>query len=477
MSHIESDPRFAEALEEYADVGGVTSNPFQYGFAVTQETQDLIGRQSLVNNAIAILDAPVAPDDCTMFFGARGSGKTSTMMAIAAEARRRGWLVIETDGTGDGDGLLDGLSGAIADAFEQSSVVGACDELIIDSDRSLSSADERPSDDSESRSWEATPLRVLRDIGKNVGRRKDVPGVLLMVDELGAASESDCINLGNALQDMIRRKRYPLQFRGASLPEFRRGPLTHRDLSFFRRCASVHLLPITRIAARGGFQRYAALNEGAFESDALDLASSSIHGSPYMFQLVGHMAWKASQAPECAITLADVQHGVEAASKLYTTDVEESTWRGLSDQQQDAVLHVFGSPTLLTRDALLQWAAEQGMSRNRRRELLADLITDNVLVQQKHSDLIQIMPGCGLTAQFLQDVLVEVRRDEEEGKRSIGFELPDDERSSAAGPSRAATPTTRSQAHELCNRWMRKSKARCVLPLGHTGHCRSKRTR
>lgn len=342
MSHVEPDPRFAEALEEYADVDSEMSNPFQYGFAVTHEAQDLVGRQSLVNSSIATLDAPVAPDDCTMFFGARGSGKTSTMMAIAQEARRRGWLVIETDGTGDGGGLLKGLPGAIADALDQNSVAGADKELMADSRRSLASVHQRTVSESEQdsaqRGWERTPLRVLRDIGKSVEQNNGIPGVLLMVDELGAASESDCINPGNALQDMIRRKGYPMQFRGASLPEFRRGPLTHRDLSFFRRCASAHLLPITRTAARGGFQRYAAMNEGAFHPDALDLASSSIHGSPYMFQIVGHMAWKASKAPQGTITLTDARDSrcVASVGQRAGHDQEPTTRtaRGPSDGQR-----------------------------------------------------------------------------------------------------------------------------------------------
>lgn len=448
--------RFTKPVAEYQRLTHAGANPFRHGFADAQHPQELVGRDTLVMNSVDLLDSPQSSDQCTMFFGARGSGKTSTLAAIAGEARKKGWLVLELDGSGDGAGLINGLPGAIADAVSEHPHVAAEKEIAKENRYGLGKVYQHSRAKVAPEGWQRTPLRMLRDLAKKVQANKKVPGVLVTLDEMAAASEEECIHFGNSLQDIIKRKHLPVRFRGAALPEVRRGQLTHRDLSFFRRCTISPLIPITEASARGGYVRYAAMKDGAFTSDALALAGASIEGSPYMFQLVGHFAWEASAAPRSRITLDDVRRGAEEAGAVYRDRVEEATWRGLSDLQQDVLMHVLASPMILTRDELMQWLADEGVSKHRRRSAVANLMTDQVLTEHRSSGLVQVTTGSGLTPEFLGEQLAERERDptDDPSRR--------DEISKSAGDS-----------SEMCDKWMPRAKARCRLSRGHNGHCRS----
>lgn len=97
-------------------------------------------------------------------------------------------------------------------------------------------------------------------------------GVLMCVDEMHAADVGECAVLGNAVQDLMRKERLPLQFCGAAFPDFRRTALDDPQLSFFRRGEQVSMPPLTSCDAHQGFQLCAAESSGEFTSEALEAA-------------------------------------------------------------------------------------------------------------------------------------------------------------------------------------------------------------
>ncbi len=461
------------------------SNPFRSSFGGNYG-RELVGRQAVRQQLRDTLAVARTPEDCTILFGARGSGKTATLVAAMEDARAHGWLVVDTDSSRQG-GLLAGLPEAIEEALD--TIEGAApkrSKYVREHHLSLGKLYRTAWKQVAPAARVRSPLKVLTDLAKAATENEANAGVLLVVDELSATSTQDARALGSALQNIITKKYYALQFRGAALPTFKHQTLGHRDLSFFRRCAKEHLSYITELDALHGFQVYAETSDGEFDDDALTLAASQVNGSPYMFQLIGYHSWNASLAPRKPISTAVVSAAIRRAAAEYDDEVSKWTWADLDEFQKDAVEIVFRSDGRHTRETITAWTRIRGLSEDEGSNFVDRLIEDSLVAQDQTTGVLRVSPASGLTDSYLSHI--GRMRDAYHGNvvfnPTTGMYQVDAAHAStelAAASQPAAIEAARPEladivpnGQELCQKWMPRARRYCVLLAGHVGRCRSK---
>lgn len=439
-------------------------NPFRKSFGVVP-APGLLGREQLATRLTDVLSLrPSKPDDeCAALFGARGSGKTTTLIELADRARAKGWLVVESAGAQEG-GLLEGLAHAVTktasllDEGQRTMYLKAVELKLL----SVGGVRfERAQDTAERRAASGTQL--LEGLVAQAAAMGT--GVLLTVDELHAAATEDVVVLGTCLQGMMRNERLPVQFRGAALPHFRNTTLDDERLSFFRRGESIYMEPLSAVDAHRGLQQFAAQSGGSFTPGALELAVEAVEGSPYMFQLVGHYSWSASLAPDAPIDAAAAAQGVAQATDDYSMNVAKSTWNELSTVEQALSLIVHREDAQHDAEGLASRAGDAGFSSAHALDVVEALEDDKFLTADAHG-LLSLTPGNGLIIPFLEKRLAM----EEARARAVARDV---ERGVAPG----ATPSPRAvrrASGEVCGEWMPQARRRCALPKGHAGRHRRK---
>ncbi len=465
MPSVDSAQESAEANRPDKPGG----NPFRKSFGVLP-APELIGRTALVSRfTVALSPNPPEPDDeCAMFFGPRGSGKTATLIEMADRARLLGWLVVDLTGKME-NGLLAGLRATVLNTMSLLSQVQrdvALKALAVNLGRvgvkfEWGDAVRDP--------VEVPGTELLKALLQTAASNDT--GVLMCVDEMHAADVGECAVLGNTVQDLMRKERLPLQFRGAAFPDFRRTALDDPQLSFFRRGEQVSMPPLTRYDAHQGFQLCAAESGGEFTGEALEAAVDAVEGSPYMFQLVGHYSWKASLAPTKPIGVADVERGVEAAVPIYARNVSKLTWERLSAIEQQVVMLVHQHGATHTTVELSDFVAQEGYSDDFS-DAVIDGLTEDCFFEADAHDCVSLAHGTGLPPNFLNGKLevkarrAAARRDEGAAK-AVHAETP--------SPLSAAWPTTDGPGDpDICGAWMPRAARRCALREGHAGLHRTK---
>lgn len=433
-------------------------NPFHQGFAQVP-VPEFVGREPQIGEIAAVIERPRAPDVATMLYGARGSGKTATLIEVADRARAAGCIVVETDASNEGS-LLTGLPFAILDALEEIDERQNENYLKALEVRVPGSGFKFERGKKKRPSGADAGTRPLKELVKLAAARET--WVMLTADELSSVSLEEALTLGSALQDVIFKKKQPLLFLGAALPIFRRTALNDRGLSFFRRCRNRTMPPISVGAARRGFQLYAHQIGGEFAADALDLAANSVDGSPYMFQLVGYYSWATSLAPDAPINLGDVQQGVRDAQAEYSQTVSDITWEELNQVEQQLLLILDETPDHYTSEDVVGWLSQLGYSQKGAANLIRHLRKDEVMSQDTKGRL-RLVPGNGLTTTFLA----------EERKLSDAYFGA----SLANGTAlKSALPSTRQPDNsDVCGAWMPRAERPCALPKGHAGGHRTRR--
>lgn len=461
------------------------TNPFRSSFGGNYG-RELVGRQAVRQQLSDTLAVARTPEDCTILFGARGSGKTATLVAAMEDARAQGWLVVDTDSSREG-GLLAGLPEAIdeaLDTMEASPPKGT--KYVREHHLGLGKLYRATWKQVAPEVRVRTPLKVLTDLAKVATENEANAGVLLLVDELSATSTEDARALGSALQNIITKKYYALQFRGAALPTFKHQTLGHRDLSFFRRCAKEHLTHISELDAMHGFQLYAESSDGEFDDEALTMAAAHVNGSPYMFQLIGYHAWNASIAPRKPISSAVVAAAIRRSVTEYDDEVSKWTWADLDEFQKDAVEIVFRSDGKHSRETITAWTRIRGLSEDEGSNFVDRLLEDNLIAEDDTTGALRVSPASGLTDSYL--LHIGRMRDAYHGNvvfnpatgmyqvdvASSSSELPAASQTAAMEATSPELAGIASSGQEMCQKWMPRARRYCVLLANHLGRCRSK---
>lgn len=294
----------------------IAENPFTPVFGKVPPY--FAGREHVISDIIAALEHPQnSPDRCSIFVGARGTGKTALLTYFAHEAETRGWISANVTASA---GMLDDVL--------QCAVREATHLIEQKPSRRLTGISVAPLGGIE---WENTPdvpanwrdhmSRLLDELAQ-----KEV-GLLITVDEVDPSLD-EMAQLVTTYQHFVREDRNVVLLM-AGLPHRVSALLNGSSTSFLRRAAQHNLGPIPRYEVEQAFRLTVAEGGRSIDEVATQLAVQAIDGFPFMFQLVGYRSWNAS-ADSRQLTKNDVEQGVRLAKEELEDRVFGATLAELS---------------------------------------------------------------------------------------------------------------------------------------------------
>jgi len=432
-------------------------NPFSPDFGAVPAS--LVGRNDEFSDIYAGLAA--GPRDkrfTTLLLGVRGSGKTAMLTEVEHWAESNGWIVLSVDG--HGSGLLHRLSDDIGKASRKYQTPGLGNLSSPSSKERRRGINLGPYHQEWADTEQFDPsvdmglrerLTLMAQAAQDAGS-----GVLITVDELHVSDKDEARRLGNDLQHITKRGQLPVAFVGAGLPEMKYTLLDGKKNTFLRRINQCDLMPLSYTDALRGIKAPTEESGGSITKEALRLAASSVDGSPYKLQVIGHAAWDTANAPANEIDESSVELAVESADAIMLRDISDPAFYDLSNSEQEylAALVSLGERGTTRVIAQMIGASERDTRRIARRldlsgyinrhdrspPTLTNLVPRAVIIKESDLDIgeVQLVPAIGSTF-------------------------------SRSSPTSQA-PVTRRR----CREWMPRSAAYCVLPAGHSGRCRSK---
>lgn len=297
--------------EEY-----LANNPFTPVFGKVPPY--LAGREQLIEDILAAFEHPDnSPDRCTLFVGARGTGKTALLTYLANEAQRMGWVTADVTASPD----------MLEDIWQRSTA--ASSHLLPEPPRrtltgigvsALGNLSWKSNDPVEA-NWRTNMTELIEQLDKTK------TGLLITVDEVDPSLE-DMTTLVTTYQHFVRENRRIVLLM-AGLPHHVSTLLSGKSTSFLRRAARRDLGSIPDFEVRDAFRLTAQQGGKDIAEDALTAAVASIDGFPFMFQLVGYRSWNYAQN-RAIIELGDVVQGIDAARAELTSRVLDATMAELS---------------------------------------------------------------------------------------------------------------------------------------------------
>lgn len=297
--------------------------PSPYRPGVGARPAVLVGRDAHLDRVRAVLAAVASTGRAApapiVFTGVRGIGKTVTLDLVADEASERGFLVVNV-GTLDRESdnvaaVLQSVYDAVAavrgrPAFLQTlrdRLTGLQIEVNAGVIKVASAAP-------DARAQTVIRRRALASLlveAAELAVAHDLPGLVLLLDELQEAPSADLVVLTNALQDVLKRNA-PLAVFGAGLPNT--PDVLVAAASFTERFDFRVLDPLSRDEA------YRALVEPAlqlgvgWDADAAALMLQAAVGSPFLIQKFGDVAWDlGARHPGDQLSVAEAEQAIVAA--------------------------------------------------------------------------------------------------------------------------------------------------------------------
>lgn len=407
----------------------------------------------------------VGPTDerfTSMILGVRGSGKTALLTEIEDQAASNGWVVLSVDGVAGG--LLGRVSEMIGQAARGHQTPGL---------EELAGAKSKE----RSRGVKLGPYQAgwteteLFDPAGDMGLRERLTvmakaaqragsAVLLTLDELHSANNDEARRLASDVQHITKKGRLPLAFVGAGLLEMKYTLMEGKKNTFFKRCHSYDVPPLTYPDALQGIRFPIEEMGGKITGTALRSAASAVDGSPYKMQLIGHAAWKTANAPTNEVDDFAVGLAIESAEDTMLRNISEPAFYDLSNDEQEYLVSLVSLGYRGTTRAIADMTEmDERETRRiaRRLELAGYIIRD----QRGPAALTNLVP---------RDVIAE------EGGLDISEHGPTtaDALAGNAEPPRLPHRGPRRTPSPKCRRWMPRAQAYCVLPRDHTGRCRSR---
>ncbi len=294
----------------------IQQNPFTPMFGKVPAY--MAGRERIIADMILAFEGNGAdPNLCSIFTGARGTGKTALLTYLGYRAEQAGWVVASTTA----------LPGMLDDILER---IGEASAHLVSSGpaRHVRSVEVAPLG---SISWESQPKPEGNWRSKMNALLDQLAatdtGVLITVDELDASLD-EMTQLVTVYQHFVRENR-KVALLMAGLPYRVSGLLSGKSTSFLRRAARHDLSSIPSYEVKEAFRLTVEDGGKSVEDDALQAAADAIDGFPFMFQLVGFRAWNASRAGGL-ITAEHVRQGAALAQEELESRIFDATYRELS---------------------------------------------------------------------------------------------------------------------------------------------------
>lgn len=295
-------------------VGAKLVNPFKP--TAGAEPPVLIGRDKVIDDFSDGLDEGVgAPARLMRITGPRGSGKTVLLTELGDIARERGWTVVDETAN---ENLCSNMVAALVRDSSGTNLSADFDMGVVKVHAGTK------------KERENSPLREV--LKKATGKLGGNPvGLLVTVDEVQDAKESDMRELAAAVQHLIREKRN-IAFVFAGITTGVMDLVNGQALTFLRRAKAEELdsIPLDEVshALRSTIEKSGL----SIEDEALSKATEATAGYAYLIQLVGYHVWRmgkrhAQQSKE--IDVDDVELGVKEAMRDFNVTVHETALAGL----------------------------------------------------------------------------------------------------------------------------------------------------
>lgn len=291
-------------------------NPFTPSFG--EIPAHLAGRGHIVDAVIRAFESERRrPELTTIFSGARGTGKTTLLSLLAAEAEGRGWVAASTTAL---PGMLDDIeiqtrkrASHLISPESESSIIGIGVPQIINVSFEKQSL---PAENWRSR------LGGMLDCLEAAGS-----GLLITVDEVDVELD-EMVQLAAVYQHFVREGR-KVSLLMAGLPHSISALLSDKTVSFLRRAQAVQLGRISDFEIADALEKTIREHGRTASEEGLELATRSIGGFPFLMQLVGYRSWDANPAQE-VIGADDFERGVALAEAEMRSSILEATFRELS---------------------------------------------------------------------------------------------------------------------------------------------------
>lgn len=280
----------------------------------------MAGREQIIDDMVlAFENGDSDPNLCSIFYGARGTGKTALLSYLSYRAQQEGWITANvTASEGMLDDILQRLEESAAHLFDEPPKrhltgvgIAPIGSLNWENDTGVT----------EGANWRTKMNALFAQL------EKTGTGVLIAVDEVDASFEQ-MTELVTTYQHFVsENKKVALLMAG--LPFRVLALLTGRSTSFLRRAAQHSLGSISPVEVKEAFRLTVEDGGKTISDDALDCAADAIDGFPFMFQLVGYRAWNASRRSG-EVSVGDVEQGAKLAQEELESRVFGSTVAELS---------------------------------------------------------------------------------------------------------------------------------------------------
>ncbi len=321
----------------------------------------LIGRESnLADFFQGLRDGAGAPGRLALVTGQRGFGKTVLLTEFGRIARAEGWPVIsETASEGVCARIIDDLEAhgphiSGAEVNPSVSIAGVAGVSIgrLSVERGVASRS----------------LRLA--IENRLKKVEPGKGVFISIDEVQAATRQDMVDIGTAIQHVIRdqdlldipdSEKKGVAFAFAGLPSVVDDLLDDKVLTFLRR-SQRHVLEEVGIPdVRNAYVQTIVENGKHITDDTALRAAEATMGFPYMVQLVGHYLWQSSDMRHSdTIEDEDVTRAIPDAARAFEDAVCAPAYRGLSKAQRRFALAMLDGQRDMATPAELAERAGRG---------------------------------------------------------------------------------------------------------------------
>ena len=261
----------------------------------------MAGREVIIEAMISAFESNGnSPDLCSIFVGARGTGKTALLTYLSHEAQQYGWITADVTASSD---MLDDILQRCRES--------AAHLTAPQPTRRLTGVEVAPIG---GLSWEnvssapgnwRTQMNALFEQLANTDT-----GVLITVDEVDP-SLAEMAQLVTTYQHFVREGRKAALLM-AGLPHRIFALLSGKSTSFLRRAARHDLGPIPRYEVEETFRLTVESAGKSIEDEALLAAVEAIDGFPFMLQLVGYRSWNSAGSSD-VIGAEDVRRGIRLA--------------------------------------------------------------------------------------------------------------------------------------------------------------------
>ncbi len=336
-------------------------NPFRPTFGASPRVW--AGREAVLGEFGHALDnGPGDPHRSIIVSGSRGIGKTVLLTELEDRARKRGWIVVRASGR---EGM--------ADALTASAIPEAIHELRPAPERKLTGFSVAGLGSVRTDLAEPSPAepRLTSRLRELLGEIST--GVLITIDEVQDADPDDLARIAVAYQDLVRDDA-DIALAMAGLTHGINTLLDLPGATFLRRARHYELGPLTLDDARRTLAQTAAEAGRPFTPEAADRAARFTQGYPYLVQLIGYLAWDATDG---AIGTDAVEAVCGEAVARLGTQIHQPSLRDVPPRQREyleAMARVGGGAVPSSRLAEELGRPVTGLSDTRAKLIERDLI-------------------------------------------------------------------------------------------------------